>query len=164
MAHIEFDWVAKKPLRAEHPPGSGTVVEYEPGDRVPANDWGQAAHHLEANDKIAQVAINVADPGDDVAGARGPGLPPYGLSDPTSQFLAYEGKSPLSLEEPALEDPADEAGDDAEADDDGDPDDVIVDAAGFPQHQGGGVYTLSDGSQVRGKRRAEAAQVALDEG
>lgn len=162
MAHIEFDWIAKKPLRAEHPLGSGTIVEYQPGDRVPANDWGQAAHHLEANDKIAQVAINVADPGDDVAGARDPSPPPYGLSDPTRQFLAYEGQAPVALEEPTLEPDDGEDADETALADELD-DDVEKDAAvGFPVHQGGGMYELSDGSTVRGKQRAVEAQQQLD--
>ncbi len=158
MAHVEFDWVAGAPLDAEHPLGSGDVVHYEPGDRVPANDWGQAAHHLEANGKIMRVAINVADPGDDVAGAREPAPNPYGLSDPTRQFLAYEGRAPLALEEPTLEPNDEEA--EAEADDS---DDVETDAeVGFPVHQGGGMYELSDGSTVRGKQRALVAQQQLD--
>jgi hypothetical protein len=159
MAHIEFDWVAKKPFRAEHPLGSGAVVEYAPGDRVPANDWGQAAHHLEANDKIVQIAINVGDPGDSVAVSEPPAFSP-GLSDPTRQFLAYEGREPLALEgEPSLEEPDEGAGEGAA--------EVEVAVAtvqdAYPQHLGGGVYELSDGSHVRGKRRAESAQASLDE-
>lgn len=156
MAHVEFSWVAKWPLKAEHPLGSGEIVEYAPGDVVPANEWGQAAHHLEANDKIMQVAVNVSDPGDGPEERESPG-PARGLSDPTRQFLAYEGQAPLSDEEPALE-PSDEEADE------GDEGDADTDAAGFPAHQGGGVYELSDGSTVRGKRRAVAAQAVLDEG
>jgi hypothetical protein len=150
MAHVEFDWVAKKPFQAEHPLGSGTVVTYAPGDRVPANDWGQAAHHMEGNDTITRIAINVADPGDDVAGARPASPPPYGLTDPTRQYLAYEGKAPISLEEPKLEAPEDEEP----------PEQEIK----YPNHLGGGTYELSDGMHVRGKRRAVSAQAALDKG
>jgi hypothetical protein len=149
MAHVEFDWIAHQPFQAEHPLGSGTVVSYQPGDRVPASDWGQAAHHMEGNGKIIRVAINVADPGDDVAGARPASPPPYGLSDPTRQYLAYEGKAPILLEEPKLEDP------------DAEPPEQEIE---YPNHLGGGTYELSDGMHVRGKRAAVNAQAALESG
>ncbi len=157
MAHVEFDWVAGASFDAEHPPGSGEVVHYEPGDRIPASDWGQAAHHMEANGKIMRIAINVADPGDDVAGARESSGPSRGLSDPTRQFLAYEGQAPLAEEEPSLEPDDDEAG----AEGEGEPEES---ATGYPLELGGGMYELSTGSTVRGKRRAEAAQADLDAG
>jgi hypothetical protein len=34
-------------------------------------------------------------------------------------------------------------------------------SAGFPQHRGGGMYVLSDGSQVKGRHKAIAAEAAL---
>ncbi len=149
MAHVEFDWVARKPFTAEHPLGTGTIVSYQPGDRVPANDWGQAAHHLEANDKIMRIAINVSDPGDGIVEEHASGNAGDGLSDPNRQYLAFEGRQPLADEEPSLE-----------PDDDED-DETGGDPGVFPQHQGNGVYELSDGTTVRGKRRAEAAEEAL---
>ncbi len=153
MAHVEFSWVALKPIRAEHPLGSGTEVEYQPGDLVPANDWGQAVHHLEANGKIAQVAVNVLDP-EDASGlaSRPGGVPGKGLSDPDREFLAYEGQSKKkkAVAEPKL----------AKEDSDGD-EPVTTDESEFPHHLGAGLYELSDGSQVKGKFRAREAQATL---
>ena len=133
MPHVEFSWVALKPIRAEHPLGSGVVVEYMPGDLVPANDWGQAVEHLAANGKIAQIAINVLDPGEVAGVAAPPGPPPTGLSDPDRAYLALEGQ----------------------------PGPVEPDGA-FPRHLGNGLYELGDGSKVRGKRAALAGQEALE--
>ncbi len=170
MAHVEFSWVAKKPFDAEHPPGSGEVVHYEPGDVVPANDWGQAAHHMEANDKIAQLAVNVLDPGDTEGAAvpLGEGAvvrTGKGLSDPDREYLAYEGQGKKKrgaaaavLEEPVLEP---ESMPSAEEIVNGPVDEGDVE---FPRHLGGGVYELSDGSQVKGRRMAVAAESALTEG
>ena len=46
-------WIALKPLTATAPDGS--LVNYEPGDVVPAEDWGRALDHLKEADKIAYV-------------------------------------------------------------------------------------------------------------
>ena len=43
---------ASKPFRAEHPIGSGTIVQYAPGDVVPAGEWGPAANWLKESGKI----------------------------------------------------------------------------------------------------------------
>ena len=133
MPHVEFSWVALKPIRAEHPLGSGVVVEYMPGDLVPANDWGQAVEHLAANGKIAQIAVNVLDPEDAAGAATRPGGPAKGLTDPDRDYLALEGQP-------------------GPADPDG----------AFPRHLGNSVYELGDGSKVKGKRAALAGQAALD--
>ena len=132
--HVEFSWVALKPIRAEHPLGSGIVVEYMPGDLVPANDWGQAVEHLAANGKIAQIAVNVLDPEDAVEVAKRPGGPAKGLTDPDRDYLALEGQ----------------------------PEPIDGGAGAFPRHLGNGLYELGDGSKVKGKRAAQAAQDALD--
>lgn len=59
--HVEFSYVAIKPLRAEHPVGSGTIVEYQPGEVIPASDWGRAADNLVERGKAAMMAVNVMD-------------------------------------------------------------------------------------------------------
>lgn len=66
--HVEFSFVAIKPLRAEHPVGSGKVVEYQPGDVIPASDWGRAADNLVERGKAAMLAVNVPDEDDLVDG------------------------------------------------------------------------------------------------
>jgi len=61
---IEYGYIALKPIKAEHPIGSGTVVEYLPGDPVPAADWGRAEDSLVERGKIARYMINVEEVGD----------------------------------------------------------------------------------------------------
>lgn len=61
MVKIVVTYVAIKPLKAEHPIGSGIVVEYAPGELIPAEEWGRAAHNLVENGKAAMMAINVYD-------------------------------------------------------------------------------------------------------
>lgn len=58
---VIYRYFAVKPIRAEHPVGSGEVVEYTPGQEVPASDWGRAADNLVELGKIARVAFNVED-------------------------------------------------------------------------------------------------------
>ena len=138
MPHVELDWVALRPFQAEHPIGSGTVVDYEPGDTVPADDWGVAADHMANADipKIAKMQVNVADPGDSTPV---PGTPSTaGLSDPSRAYLQHEGQAPL--DEPTLEPPED---------------------ATWPVHIGRGTYQLSDGTRVRTKQAAVEAQANL---
>ena len=65
MMRVEYRYFAVKPLRAEHPVGSGLIVEYKPGEEVPAGEWGRAADNLVELGKAARVAFNVSE-GDDV--------------------------------------------------------------------------------------------------
>jgi hypothetical protein len=58
---VIYRYFAVKPIRAEHPIGSGIIVEYQPGDEVPGNDWGRATDNLVELGKIARVAFNVED-------------------------------------------------------------------------------------------------------
>ena len=58
-------YYARKPLRAEHPIGSGTIVEYQPGDVIPAGEWGASANWLVENGRAAEMMDNVwVDDGD----------------------------------------------------------------------------------------------------
>lgn len=61
---VEYHYFAIKPIRAEHPVGSGTIVEYQPGQEIPANDWGRAADNLVELNKAARVAFNIPEDGD----------------------------------------------------------------------------------------------------
>lgn len=58
---VIYRYFAVKPISAEHPIGSGEIVKYEPGQEVPAGEWGRAAANLVEMGKIARVAFNVDD-------------------------------------------------------------------------------------------------------
>lgn len=58
---VIYRYFAIKPISAEHPVGSGTIVKYESGMEVPANEWGRATANLVEMGKIARVAFNVED-------------------------------------------------------------------------------------------------------
>jgi hypothetical protein len=137
MAEIKFGFKAIKPLTAEHPVGSGTVVVYQPGDEVPANEWpGAAVEALIENEKLMRYATNVYAPGE----VGGEALPSVAASPIVSEgFDVGEG-----FEVP--------------------PDGTEATLAGepFPRPLGGGAYELSDGTHVKGKAKALAAQAALD--
>lgn len=70
---IEYTFVAVVPFDAEHPIGSGTVVHYNPGDRFPGEDWGNAAHNLVEVGKAVRLAVNIGG-GSSLAAA--PASPP----------------------------------------------------------------------------------------
>jgi hypothetical protein len=162
MPHIDVFYVAVKPIKAEHPVGSGTVVDYQPGDVIPAGEWGRAADNLVELGKAARMAINVPDDNEDLSALgqlRGAAVPAgHGLSDPTHAYLALEGVDtgtigPAEDEEAEPEAEPDEA--EAEEEDQSDM------SHSYPEHTGGGWYTLSDGSRVRGEENAVAAEAAL---
>jgi hypothetical protein len=156
MPHIVFSYVAVKPIKAEHPIGSGKIVDYEPGDVIPAGEWGRAADNLVELGKAAMMAINVPDDGEDwpsVGQLPDPAAPTgHGLSDPNHSYLNYEG-----VEREAVA-PAEE---EAEAEPEAEEESREISHDEFPQHTGGGWYTLSDGSRVRGEEAATAAEAAL---
>lgn len=56
---IQYTYIAIRPLDAEQPVGSGRVVHYDPGDIVPASDWGAAAASLLEMGRIERLAVNV---------------------------------------------------------------------------------------------------------
>lgn len=146
MVDIVYSFVAVKPITAEHPIGSGTIVTYQPGDRIPAGEWGRAADNLLELGKIVRLAENIGmEKIEETPRAQaGPGP---GLSDPTHAYLAFEGVSPISV-----------------SDDEEDEDDAlhVTEDSEWPAAGNGGWYTLSDGSRVRGKDAAYEAQAALE--
>lgn len=112
MAETIWGYKAVKPIRAEHPIGSGNIVEYKPGDEVPAGDWGASANWLIERDKIMRYGLNLYEDG-------------------TSDYNAVQ------------------------------PDEGEVEGAEFPRHDGGPWYTISDGTQIKGKQNAIDAEAAL---
>ncbi len=128
---IEYVYVAGKPFRAEHPLGSGTIVSYQPGDEVPASDWGRATDNMLEMGKLFRTAKNVWVDDDGEASVGG----------------GEEGASALSEGAPS----------EAEA-----PAEVTDETVSYPVKKGGGYWLLSDGSKVRGKPAASAAQAELD--
>ncbi len=146
MPEIAFGFKAIKPITAEHPIGSGKIVTYQPGDEVPAGDWGRAADNLVENGKIMRYAVNVYAPGE--TGGESP--PSSGSA--TAVAVDAGGAPDDPGDEPTIDPGADDPDDDA---DPGTP-------GAFPVHRGRGNYVLSDGSRVRGREEAEAAQAALD--
>jgi hypothetical protein len=110
----------------------GSVVHYEPGDVIPTEVLGRAAGHLILADKVARLAVNVYD-------------------DPPEEKGA--GDSPAA--EAAPSPPSDDELLDVE---------MVSEEGGvahFPARLAGGIYQLSDGTHVRGKGKAEAAQAEL---
>lgn len=133
MAHDVFSYVAIKKITAEHPIGSGIDVTYEPGDEVPANEWGRATDNLVEVGKIMRVVRSVSDESDVVRGAA------ETSPSPASEQTADEVNAETANEPP----PASAGGDE------------------WPRDLGKGQYELSDGSHVYGKNKAQAAQDAL---
>ena len=132
-------YYARKPLRAEHPIGSGTIVEYQPGDVIPAGEWGASANWLVENGRAAEMFDNVWV--DDVPAPqveqvherdhrRGDGFEsgPPGVVNPNVDESAP--KVPYGIE-------------------------------AFPLSEGGGWFRTSDGSRIRGAKNAQAAQDEL---
>jgi len=139
-------YYAQKPLRAEHPIGTGTIVEYAPGDVIPAGDWGASANWLVENGRAAVMYNSVWV--DDEGGAS---APPVEQTQPMNTALG-EGAElgppaavhPFEGEEPLVDENA-----------------PYEDGVNYPLHEGAGWYQLSDGNRVRGKVNAMAAQAAL---
>ncbi len=126
-------YYARRPLRAEHPIGSGTIVSYNPGDVIPAGEWGASADWLVENGKAAEMFDNVwVDDGE----AVGP-PPATQVRERPIIGVPQVDRSGLYDEEP----------EGAEGE--------------FPVHEGAGWYLLSSGEKVRGKDNAIAAEAAL---
>ena len=158
MAQIVFGFKAIKPITAEHPPGTGTVVTYQPGDEVPASEWkGAAVEALIENEKLMRYATNVYGPGE----VGGDSLASYASDDEVAlraQVAELErqvaelqgGAGSLGFDIP----PEVHTGENALV--------ATVGDGPFPRALGGGSYELSDGSRVKGKAKALAAQAVLD--
>jgi hypothetical protein len=127
-------YYARKPLRAEHPVGSGTIVEYKPGDVIPAGEWGPSSAWLVENGKAAEMfdSVWVDDDGEDF----GP-HPSTQVRKPNVIGATERAENPLYDETSPVED------------------------LSYPVHEGAGWYQLSNGEKVRGKEDATAAEAAL---
>jgi hypothetical protein len=143
MVKIVFTYVAVKPITAEHPVGSGKIVSYQPGDVIPAGEWGRAADNLVERGKAAMMAVNVLEAGDMPEGGS--------VGDATPAELAAED------DEAFLKNADDESSDDAAELEE-------ADMSEFPTAGRGGWYTLSDGSRVRGHEAAVEAEANLGGG
>jgi len=78
-----FRYFAVKPMDAEHPIGSGTIVHYDVGEEIPGNDWGRSTDWLVENGKAVRMADNVwSDEGD------GPAPEPVSLEPATDEERA----------------------------------------------------------------------------
>ncbi len=133
---VRYTYVAVKPITAEHPIGSGTVITYQPGEEVPAGEWGRAADNLVEVGKVFRTAINVW------------------VDEPTAEDGGEQGADVAS--EGALS----EAG--VVTGTDGNPDETSSISVNYPEKLGGGYWLLSDGTKLRGKAAALAAQAELD--
>lgn len=152
---VEFVFVACKPFDAEHPVGSGEYVHYEPGDVVPAEEWGMAAGHMTSGGTIMRYAINREGPGEDAPAVQEAQAAPVEVEVPSADESG-DGQDGASGDDAVLPDDPDDAGAGAE-------DEAGAAAApSFPRHLGGGLYELSDGSEAKGKKNAEAAEAVLE--
>lgn len=124
---------AAKPFKAEHPIGSNTIVEYKPGDVVPAGDWGPAESWLKESGKIFEgVTIVYTDDED---------LPVSAVQQLAVKEYHNDGSVPSGPLVEAPGEPVEE---------------------GFPQHIGFGNYRLSTGENIKGQENAHAAQAVID--
>ncbi len=129
-----FRFYAVKPMDAEHPIGSGTIVHYDVGEEIPGGDWGRSIDWLVENGRAVRMADNVwvEDGTDERTDAE------YLASGAPVQEPAVESEVESALEEPVSDEPVT-----------------------YPVHEGRGWYRLSDGSKVRTRETAEAAEAAL---
>lgn len=135
---VHWGFKAIKPFDAEHPIGSGTMVHFEPGDEVPASDWGRAEGFMVEAGTIMRYARNV-----------------YEVQDPLPPTEVPSGAEAAPESVPATPGPEPDA--DSESAESGEAEDP------FPRQLPAGWWLLSDGTKVRGKAAAVAAQSALDE-
>jgi hypothetical protein len=123
-----------RPFKAEHPIGSGNIVEYKPGDVVPAGDWGPAANWLKESGKIFEGATVVYTDDEPVS------------SPSVEQLFVRDGSNDGSVPSgpPAF----------VQATEPTEPE--------FPQHIGFGSYKISTGESVKGLENALEAQAAIN--
>lgn len=133
---IHWGFKAVKPFDAEHPVGSGTMVHYNPGDEVPASEWGRAEGFMVEAGTIMRYALNVAQFPEQIASIK------------AAQGTAMEN---VSIPEAPPGETTPEEAPEIEADPD----------ATYPIKKGAW-YLLSNGEKIRGKAAALAAQAELD--
>ncbi len=92
---VVWGFKAIKPFNAEHPLGSGTLVHYDPGDEVPASDWGRAEGFMVEAGTIMRYARNVLQ-------VPNP-LPPTTVEEPVvvpvGEPLPPDAEEPVTFEE-----------------------------------------------------------------
>ena len=167
MATTRFRYFAVKPFTAEHPVGSGIIVQYNPADEVPAGEWkGAAVDAMVENDKLARMAEVVYEPGDPQYGLE-PGVRPLPGGEPPAQrhwgVGTLDESDARTRERGELEPEAAAPDEELEADgepDEGEPEPLGQDA--YPINRGGGYWELSDGERVYGRNKAKLAQQALN--
>ena len=95
MSETIWRFKAIKPIRAEHPVGSGIIVEYQPGEDVPAGEWGQAASWLVERDKIMRYGLNQYEDGHSdfppTSSAASEGEPEGVASSSDAEFPKHKG-------------------------------------------------------------------------
>jgi hypothetical protein len=74
---VIWGFKAIRPFDAEHPVGSGTMVHYDPGDEVPASDWGRAEGFMVEAGTIMRYARDIVTVPGQVAAP-----PPAQMDDP----------------------------------------------------------------------------------
>lgn len=144
-------YYAARPFKALHPPDeTGVVVQYNPGDVVPAEEWGASANWLKEAGKIFPTAENVwvddlpqTVPASEQIHAQHVPEGPYPPSGPDPALHPFEEEEPLV--NPLVDENA-----------------PFEKGVHYPLHEGAGWYQLSDGSRVRGKVNATAAEAALE--
>lgn len=144
---VHWGFKAIKPFDAEHPIGTGTMVHYDPGDEVPASDWGRAEGFMVEAGSIMRYAKNVAEVPGQITTPPREAIP--------TQAPPEQGPRPLSPEnDPAVGEVTGEVGEDWE----------LPDGGSYPFHKGGPLWVLSNRSLFRGKKAqalAAEAQVAV---
>ena len=159
---VVWGFKAIKPFRAEHPVGSGTMVDYAAGDEVPAAEWGRAEAFMVEAGTIMRYARDVATvPGQTTS------WPAHQLDAPVpvprEAPPASPAPAPLQTQDEADAEAAEAAAAPTEEAAPEEPPEVEVpDDATFPHNAGGGWFVLSDGAKVKGKTKAMAAQAELD--
>lgn len=142
---VVWGFKAVKPFTAEHPIGSGTMVDYAPGDEVPASDWGRAEGFMVEAGTIIRYVKNVAEVPGQVT------TPPPGVMDSPVVVPTVSPPEPSAV---VVEEDEEEEGDDGLAE--------VPEDAEFPYAVGGGWYVLSNGERVRGRSAATNAQATLE--
>lgn len=91
--HVIYRYFAVKPIKAEHPIGSGEIVEFPPGAEIPGSDWGRAIHNLVELGKAARVAFNVPDDEDYIENIT-IGVPTVQNKDDSASHVTRDKKKP----------------------------------------------------------------------
>ena len=151
MATIQFGFKAIKPITAWH---DEQEVTFQPGDEVPANEWkGAAVEALIENGKLMRYATNVYEAGEFGGEALATQVRSVPMPDDRDELVARIADLERLVARLSGEPVEEEGGSDGSG---------TGENAPFPRGPDGGFYELSDGSRVKGKAKALAAQAELD--